>query len=184
MSSGSVMREVSLRGSPENIAKAKEVISTVVKTKSVDCIIKLQSSRDGFERVSIPNDKVGLVIGKGGTVIKDIMSKTGTQISIPHDPERDNPEFRSIIITGDPERVLEAKKLILDIVEGQIGNIPPGVPITTYNIPDDKVGLIIGKGGMIIKDIQLKSNTYIVIPGKPVPGSNPPVRYFSYHHSL
>lgn len=173
------MREVTLRGLPENIAKAEEVISTVVKTKSVDCIIKLQSSREGYEKVSVPNDKIGLVIGKGGIVIKELMSKTGTQISIPHEPERENPEFRSIIVTGEPDRVLEAKRLIHEIVDGQMGAIPPGIPTTTYNIPDDKVGLVIGKGGTIIKDIQLKSKAYIMIPGKPVAGSNPPVRYFS-----
>lgn len=171
------MREITIKGRPEMIAKTKEIIKTVVETKSSDCIIKLQSSRDGFEKVPVPNDKVGLVIGKNGAVIKELMSKTATQIQVPHDPDKDNPNVRSIIVTGDAERVLEAKKMIQDIVDGQMGQIPTGVPITTLNVPDDKVGLIIGKQGSIIKDIQLKTKAYIQIPGKPVEGSNPPVRF-------
>lgn len=159
------------------IAKTKEVINTVVETKNADCIIKLQSSRDGFEKVPVPNDRVGLVIGKGGITIKEIMSKTRTQIQVPREADKENPNFRSIIITGDPTDVLNAKKYIMEIVDGQMGSIPPGIPITTMNIPDDKVGLIIGKKGSIIQDIQLKSKAYIQIPGRCVEGSNPPVRY-------
>lgn len=176
VAAGSIMREITIKGRPEMITKTKEIINTVVETKNSDCIIKLQSSRDGFEKVPVPNERVGLVIGKNGATIKDLMSKTCTQIQVPHDPDKDNPNYRSIIITGDPKDVLNAKKQILDIVDGQMGSIPPGVPITTMNVPDDKVGLIIGKKGSIIQDIQLKSKAYIQIPGRCVEGSYPPVR--------
>ena len=176
MTDGSVMRDVTIRGRQELVEKAKEAINTIVQTGRADIISSLQSSRDGFEKMPVPNDRVGRVIGRHGAVIKDLMSRTCTQIQVPRDPDHDNPTVRSIVITGDPKNVLEAKKLIQDIVDGQMGTLPVGMPTIQMTVPDDKVGLVIGKGGVIIKDIQLRTKAFIQIPGKPVEGSNPPVR--------
>lgn len=170
------MRDVTIRGRQELVEKAKEAIKMVIQTGRSDVIASLQNSRDGFEKLPIPNDRVGLVIGRQGCVIKDLMARTCTQIQVPRDPDRDNPEVRSVVITGDPKNVLEAKKLIQDIVDGQMGSLPAGLPTIQMTVPDDKVGLVIGKGGSIIKDIQLRTQAHIQIPGKPVEGSNPPVR--------
>ena len=171
-----VMRDVTIRGTREMIDKTKNVIQTLIETQKGDIITHLQSSREGFEKVAVPNDKVGLVIGRQGCVIKELMSKTSTQIQVPREPDKKDPTKRYIIITGDPQNVLDAKKQIQDIIDGQMGSIPPGMPVSTITVPDDKVGLVIGKGGTIIKDIQLRSGAYIQIPGKPLPGVFPPVR--------
>lgn len=176
VTNGSVMRDLTIRGRREMIDKVKDVVQTIVQTRKADIITTLQSSRDGFEKVSVPNDKVGLVIGKNGCVIKEMMAKTVTQIQVPREPDRDDPTRRSVIITGDPKNVLEAKKLIQAIIDGQTGTLPEGLPVINITVPDDKVGLVIGKNGNIIKDIQMRTKAYIQIPGKPVEGSNPPVR--------
>lgn len=176
VTNGSVMRDLTIRGRREMIDKVKNVVQTIVQTRKADIITTLQSSRDGFEKVSVPNDKVGLVIGKNGCVIKEMMAKTVTQIQVPREPDRDDPTRRSVIITGDPKNVLEAKKLIQAIIDGQTGTLPEGLPVISITVPDDKVGLVIGKNGNIIKDIQMRTKAYIQIPGKPVEGSNPPVR--------
>ena len=176
VTNGSVMRDLTIRGRREMIDKVKNVVQTIVQTRKADIITTLQSSRDGFEKVSVPNDKVGLVIGKNGCVIKEMMAKTVTQIQVPREPDRDDPTRRSVIITGDPKNVLEAKKLIQAIIDGQTGTLPEGLPVISITVPDDKVGLVIGKNGNIIKDIQMRTTAYIQIPGKPVEGSNPPVR--------
>ena len=176
VTNGSVMRDLTIRGRREMIDKVKNVVQTIVQTRKADIITTLQSSRDGFEKVSVPNDKVGLVIGKNGCVIKEMMAKTVTQIQVPREPDRDDPTRRSVIITGDPKNVLEAKKLIQAIIDGQTGTLPEGLPVINITVPDDKVGLVIGKNGNIIKDIQMRTKAYIQIPGKPVEGSNPPVR--------
>ena len=118
-----VMRDVTIRGRREMIEKVKKIFQTVVQTNSAEVIMKLQSSRDGFEKMMIPNDKVGLVIGKGGAMIKALMARTVTQIQVPHDVDRDNPTLRPVIITGDSENVLEAKKLIQAIIDGQTGTL-------------------------------------------------------------
>ena len=171
------MRDVTIRGRREMIEKVKKIFQTVVQTNSAEVIMKLQSSRDGFEKMMIPNDKVGLVIGKGGAMIKALMARTVTQIQVPHDVDRDNPTLRPVIITGDSENVLEAKKQIQAIVDGQTGSLPEGMPVVTMTVPDDKVGLVIGKGGNVIRDIQMRTKSRIQIPGKPIEGSDPPMRW-------
>ena len=175
--SNSIQREITIRGSRENIDKVKALIRQIVTDKSDDCIRLLQQSRDGYERLPIPNDKVGLVIGKNGAPIKELMSKTHTQVQVPKTPDEKDPNTRTLVITGDPNDVLMCKREILEIVAGKQGHIDSDRPITTYDVPDDKVGLIVGKKGSIIQDIQQKTNAQIEIPGLAVEGSNPPVRY-------
>lgn len=46
-------------------------------------------------------------------------------------------------------------------------------------VPDDKVGIVIGRGGCTIKDIQNRNNVKIQIPPTADAGSNPPVRTVS-----
>ena len=46
-------------------------------------------------------------------------------------------------------------------------------------VPDDKVGIIIGRGGCTIKDIQGRHNVRIQIPQVADPGTQPPVRTIS-----
>lgn len=46
-------------------------------------------------------------------------------------------------------------------------------------VPDDKVGIVIGRGGATIKDIQGRHNVRIQIPHAADPGSNPPMRTVS-----
>jgi far upstream element-binding protein len=47
------------------------------------------------------------------------------------------------------------------------------------SVPDDRVGIVIGRGGCTIKDIQARHNVKIQIPQASDPGSNPPVRTVS-----
>lgn len=95
VTNGSVMRDLTIRGRREMIDKVKDVVQTIVQTRKADIITTLQSSRDGFEKVSVPNDKVGLVIGKNGNIIKDIQMRTKAYIQIPGKPvEGSNPPVR------------------------------------------------------------------------------------------
>ena len=47
------------------------------------------------------------------------------------------------------------------------------------SVPDDRVGIVIGRGGCTIKDIQARHNVKIQISQASDPGSNPPVRTVS-----
>ena len=62
-----------------------------------------------IQTISIPTDKIGMVIGSGGKVIKELMEKTGTTISI-----EDNGQ---VSIAGkELSGIQQAEKMINDIV--------------------------------------------------------------------
>ena len=70
-----------------------------------------------IEQVNIPADSIGLVIGTGGRVIKDIMEKTDTTIHIE--------ENGTVTITGmDQDKLGQAKKMISDIAAGSDNRQP------------------------------------------------------------
>lgn len=108
-------REVTIRGREEMVQKVKEVIQVMVQTGNPSIVRSMQTSRDGFEVVSIPRTQVGLVVGARGATVHDIQKRTGTTINIAKENDPKNPEMRNITITGPPENVKEAKRQVLSI---------------------------------------------------------------------
>ncbi|CAH0516125.1 unnamed protein product [Peronospora belbahrii] len=140
---------------------------------------------DGTESVEllIPNGRVGLIIGRGGCTIKAIQQRTGTSVTIPQTPDPNHPEMRLITIRGTMEAKEAAKFEIQAMVNeepGQRQSFGMASSQTIYmQVPNDRVGVIIGKRGETIKGIQDRYAVRIQIPQVPDPGSNPPVRTIS-----
>lgn len=118
--SGSMLRDVNIRGREEMVAKAKEVIETMVQTGNADIIRSMQTSRDGFELVPIPRDRVGLVVGTRGATIQELQKRTGTTIQVAREGDPEHPDVRNIVITGPPDNVREAKRQVLLIADVRI----------------------------------------------------------------
>ena len=140
---------------------------------------------DGTESVEIlvPNERVGLIIGRGGCTIKAIQQRTGTSVTIPQTPDPNHPEMRLITIRGTMEAKEAARFEIQSMVNeepGQRQSFGMASGQTIYmQVPNDRVGVIIGKRGETIKGIQDRHAVRIQIPQVPDPGSNPPVRTIS-----
>ena len=158
-------------------------------------------------KVKVPNNKVGIIIGKGGVTVKMIMERSRAQIQIPSNPDEDNPNVRTLSIGGDTKESVENAQAEITIALQQSA-LALGGPIggslmngsgsgvshglsqfmsqqpsqqaqsgTAFVlVPDDKVGVIIGKGGVTIKELQSRLRVKISIPQGPDAGSNPPVR--------
>merc|ERR1719495_2732732 len=72
------------------------------------------------ENFSVPSNKVGLVMGKGGETIKQICSQSGAHCQV----DKTAPEGareKTIVIKGTPDAVETAKRLISDKVNGGYG---------------------------------------------------------------
>lgn len=76
--------------------------------------------------VCVPNDKVGLVIGKGGLTCRDIQSRLGVKLVIPQVIDEGSiPPSRTITIVGNEQGQAQAKYEIEMIYQGTPIYQPP-----------------------------------------------------------
>ncbi|CAJ1052654.1 far upstream element-binding protein 2 isoform X2 [Xyrichtys novacula] len=129
------------------------------------------------EEYRVPDGMVGLIIGRGGEQINKIQQESGCKVQIAHD-SAGLPE-RSVSLTGSPDAVQRAKALIDDIVSrghettnGQAGSMQEMI------IPAGKAGLIIGKGGETIKQLQERAGVKMILiqDGSQPPNIDKPLR--------
>jgi far upstream element-binding protein len=119
-------------------------------------------------KVQIPNAKVGLVIGKGGETIKQLQYQSRARIQVTRDQDTaPGASYREIEVVGTPDAIAKAEQLINDIVNDVGGPgralAAPGPDSVVIKVPNDKVGLIIGKGGETIKSMQTRSGARIQV---------------------
>ncbi|KAL5984879.1 hypothetical protein ACLOJK_041838 [Asimina triloba] len=135
------------------------------------------------KKMDIPNAKVGVIIGKGGETIKYLQLQSGARIQVTRDADADPySQTRDVELIGTSEQVSRAEQLIKDVIAESdsgasgtaVARVPPLQPGTeqyTMRVPNNKVAMIIGKGGETIKSMQSKSGARIqVIPLHLPPG--------------
>ncbi|KAG0498147.1 hypothetical protein HPP92_002838 [Vanilla planifolia] len=136
------------------------------------------------KRIYIPNGRVGVIIGKSGETIKYLQMQSGARIQVTRDMDADpNSQTRPVELIGTPDQISKAEQLINDVIsEADAGgsgtisarnstDVPAGSEHFSMRVPNNKVGLIIGKGGETIRSMQASSGARIqVIPLHLPPG--------------
>lgn len=146
--------------------------------------VNLPALRDGeaSTQVMVPDKTVGLIIGRGGETIKDLQERSGCHVNIVGENKSVN-GLRPVNLIGSERATAIAKEMILEIVESDnrdgnnratSGSMPPAGRDQGYQnngrgagggggrdhvektirVPSEAVGMIIGKGGETIKDMQ------------------------------
>lgn len=110
--------------------------------------------------VPVPKQHVGAVIGRGGSVIKEVQQKTNTQI---HFDQSDDESVRLAVIRGQLEDVQEAGDLINKLIKEQ-----PNLETKEIFIPVKACGRVIGKNGDTIRNICNVSKAKVKITSGPV----------------
>ena len=96
-----------LRGSPENVAKARAMLERAIEQAKTQ-----QSQSIGY--LVLPDPRTyRFIIGQGGSQINSIRKETGCRITVP----RDQSQGSAIEIVGSKEGVEQAKDIILDVVQ-------------------------------------------------------------------
>ncbi|XP_050097284.1 poly(rC)-binding protein 3 isoform X3 [Anopheles aquasalis] len=91
--------------------------------------------------MTVPNDLIGCIIGKGGTKIAEIRQISGAMIRISNCEERDSGNTdRTITITGNPDSVALAQYLINMSVELQKANLGDEAGTTAATASAQAVG--------------------------------------------
>eukprot|EP00177_Eucheuma_denticulatum_P007902 GFKZ01014392.1.p1 GENE.GFKZ01014392.1~~GFKZ01014392.1.p1 ORF type:complete len:655 (-),score=82.95 GFKZ01014392.1:340-2106(-) len=132
---------------------------------------------DVWKTVYVPTTCVGLVIGRNGETIRNLQDRSGAEIKVTPDEEAaPDSDTRSILISGTEDAIATAHQMISEIVMDarsrrppqsgpQVGTTINGQPVVleVLTIPNEKVGLIIGKRGAAIRELQSKSGAKIQV---------------------
>lgn len=152
--------------------------------------------RDGEDsmQIMVPDRTVGLIIGRGGETIRDLQERSGCHVNIVGEQKSVN-GLRPVNLIGSREAASRAKDLIMEIVEsdsknaatkdrapaqrdsgrdaGYSANYGGGgnsdKASDSIFVPSEAVGMIIGKGGETIKDIQSTTGCKINVSPKSGP---------------
>uniref|UniRef100_A0A8C5DC42 K Homology domain-containing protein n=1 Tax=Gouania willdenowi TaxID=441366 RepID=A0A8C5DC42_GOUWI len=142
------------------------------------------------EDFKVPDKMVGFIIGKGGEQISRIQLESGCKIQIASDSG--GMLDRPCTLTGSPENIDQAKRLLNEIIEqcrygpGFHNDMDGNSSIQQILIPANKVGLVIGKGGETIKQLQERTGVQmIMIQDDPMPtGADKPLRITGDPHKV
>jgi far upstream element-binding protein len=165
MKPGETLRSIVLKGTPDGVAECKRRVDEIIESRmqpppQMSRGLPQQNKELDHAfvmKVPVPNDKVGIIIGRGGMTIKSIQERTRAVVQIPPGPDDDNPTLRTLSIGGDTKESIEAAHMEIGAVLQQHSMQSQQTAATAslyITVPDDKVGVIIGKGGITIKDIQ------------------------------
>ncbi|KAH6683082.1 hypothetical protein B0J14DRAFT_647303 [Halenospora varia] len=150
--------------------------------------------RDGEDsmQIMVPDRTVGLIIGRGGETIRDLQERSGCHVNIVGEQKSVN-GLRPVNLIGSREAAARAKDLIMEIVEsdskntgtkerapaqrdsardsGFGGGAGGGDKINdSIYVPSEAVGMIIGKGGETIKEMQNTTGCKINVSPSSGPG--------------
>ena len=130
--------------------------------------------RDGEDsmQIMVPDRTVGLIIGRGGETIRDLQERSGCHVNIVGEQKSVN-GLRPVNLIGSREAAARAKDLIMEIVESDSKGTTTKDRLPTQRepardagysgsdkindtilVPSEAVGMIIGKGGETIKEMQ------------------------------
>ena len=149
---------------------------------------------DNVETITIESSLVGLIIGRQGENLRRVEADTSTRVQFMTGPEASGP-MRQCKITGTRAAREDAKAEIYRIIEengnavgisaanrapvpdrsmGSTGKtagahqpaLRAGEDATQIMVPNRTVGLIIGRGGETIRDLQERSQCHVNIVGE------------------
>ncbi|KAG0035926.1 hypothetical protein BGZ82_004933, partial [Podila clonocystis] len=125
------------------------------------------------QTIQIPSTKVGLVIGRGGETIRDLQDRSGARIAVTPTPHDHTSNMRTVTITGDDHAIQQATGFIEEIVNdtaprggyggGGGGGGYQSSPPVTMTVPQETIGLVIGRGGETVKALQIQSRAKIQV---------------------
>ncbi|KAL0074127.1 hypothetical protein F4703DRAFT_1745507 [Phycomyces blakesleeanus] len=124
------------------------------------------------EECMVPNHMVGLVIGKGGDNLKKIERMSGAKVQFTGEQTKLAREMIQQVV--DDAHVSEASRMgttrpagVPEIGAGMSTSFNSGGSNLVITIPSKKVGLVIGRGGETIRDLEERSGAKITVAPEP-----------------
>ena len=165
-----IFRIISENGPPNARAALERMRNAQSQNKPVSGHQPALREGEDATQILVPNRTVGLIIGRGGETIRDLQDRSQCHVNIVGEEKSIN-GFRPVNLIGTPQAAGRARELIMEIVESDTKNMASqgsqqnqgrdsmqqngGDKINdSIHVPSEAVGMIIGKGGETIKDMQ------------------------------
>ncbi|XP_011035439.1 PREDICTED: KH domain-containing protein At4g18375-like [Populus euphratica] len=114
-------------------------------------------------RLLCPFDKIGRVIGKGGSTIKSIRQVSGARIEV-DDTKADRDEcIITVIATESPDDLKSMAVEAILLLQGKINDEDNDIVGIRLLVPSKVIGCIIGKSGAIVNEIRKRTNADVCI---------------------
>ncbi|TPX54012.1 hypothetical protein PhCBS80983_g06086 [Powellomyces hirtus] len=167
-------RRTTITGAPQDVAEAKGMIQEQINQglgpgPRTQAPMQYQAPAGQSENMSIPAHKVGLVIGRGGETIHSLQDRSGARITVtPEGPGEQGSQMRTIQISGGLNAIDMARHLIDELVNAPGPRGGPGgygmqAQGEVIKVHTERVGLVIGRGGEVVKNIQSQCDVRIKI---------------------
>lgn len=114
-------------------------------------------------RVSCPSDKIGRVIGKGGSTIKTLRQSSGARIDVDDTKKKTEDCIITVTSTESTDDVKSAAIEAVLLLQGKINDEDEKNVTIRLLVPTKVIGCLIGKGGSIINDMRKKTRADIRI---------------------
>lgn len=174
---GSTDRQISIKGSTEGNQKAKQLLHDKIHAARLQ---EQEADTETDQEVlffMVPDSLVGLIIGKAGETIKQIHAKSGARVHISPSCEEDGMS-RKISIIGKPDQQKKARDMVHILMENaqHIKERPStsgGIDLATnectrtFSIKMTAVGLLIGKGGERIRQLEKETGVRLQLQCPP-----------------
>lgn len=130
----------------------------------------------------IPNDCVGLIIGKQGDMIKKLRQSSNASVIQVAKDCAPGCNYRNVFIEGSLESYCLAKKMIYEIIdennrakrlpEFKLTHTLSSEPYIEMIVPEPYIDLILGPELSTLRMLILESSAQILVPTKSAPGTN------------
>ncbi|XP_052042674.1 far upstream element-binding protein 2-like [Apodemus sylvaticus] len=194
-----VDKPLQIIGDPYKVQQACEMVMDILREGDQGEFGDLNEYRPLVGRgiyLPVPRHSVGVVIGRNGEMIKKIQNDAGVHIQFKRDDGTGPQKIAHIM--GPPDRCEHAAQIINDLLLSRGGPPrPPGAPSTppggrgraqgnwgppagemTFFIPTHKCGLVIGRGGEVVKAISQQTGAFVEISQQLPPNRDPNFKLF------
>ncbi|KAL6347470.1 hypothetical protein AAG906_025992 [Vitis piasezkii] len=146
-----------------------------INTERISTLDPKTSQQEVIFKILCSNDRVGGVIGKGGTIVKALQNEAGASISVGAPVAECDERLITITASENPESryspaqngvILVFNRSIEAGIEKGLDSGSKGSPVSArLVVPSNQVGCLMGKGGTIISEMRKASGTGIRIIG-------------------
>ncbi|KAL4447045.1 hypothetical protein ABPG74_013897 [Tetrahymena malaccensis] len=109
--------------------------------------------------VRVPQNFVGLILGKGGETIRSIKTQCGASYIQMDSNQVQGEDYKNFTVFGTQDQCEKAQKLIFDYIESYKSNSKKEI----FEVPVELVGGFIGKSGCNIQNINKSSGARLIM---------------------